>query len=97
MTDVYVATILLAVTFLLICWVVTEFQIYRNSHSMEDELAKPGMSSRMSAWQVRVFQTLHDIRYFRQEKLKEENWAFPLSGFEKRNKTKPYRLAGKAK
>ena len=28
MTEVYIATILLAVTFLLLCWVVTEFQIY---------------------------------------------------------------------
>lgn len=97
MTDVYVATILLAVTFLLICWVVTEFQIYRNSHSMEDELAKPGMSSRMSAWQIRLFQTLHNVRYFRQEKLKEENWSFFSPGHEKRNKTQEHRLAGKAR
>ena len=49
MTEVYIATILLAVTFLLICWVVTEFQIYEDSHSLEDELNRPRMSSRFAA------------------------------------------------
>ena len=44
MTEVYIATILLAVTFLLLCWVVTEFQIYEDSHSLEDELKRPRMS-----------------------------------------------------
>ena len=36
MPDVYTAAFLFMVTFLLICWVVTEFQIYNDSHSMND-------------------------------------------------------------
>lgn len=97
MTDVYIATILLAVTFLLICWVVTEFQIYRNSHSMEEELGKPRFTSRLSAWQIRFFDMLNDVLHFRQDKLKEENRMLFLFGMKRRNRKEEYRMAGKAR
>ena len=42
MTKVFIVTFLMAFTFLLICWVVTQYQIYTNEHSMEDELRNPG-------------------------------------------------------
>lgn len=58
MPDVYTAAFLFMVTFLLICWVVTEFQIYNDSHSMNDELKKPHMASGGCLW-VRTDSGMH--------------------------------------
>ena len=41
MSDMYMGVILLAVTALLLCWVVAEFQIYSADHSMEEAIRKP--------------------------------------------------------
>lgn len=85
MTDVYIATFLLAVTFLLICWVVTEYQIYTDTHSMEEMLGKPRMSSRIRTWQIMFSDTMNSLRHFRQGKLKEENRTMFLFGQERRD------------
>ena len=97
MTEVYIATILLAVTFLLICWVVTEFQIYEDSHSLEDELNRPRMSSRFAAWRNRLFEGMDKARYFRQESLKEANRTTFLFGIKRRDKKEESRLAGRTR
>lgn len=97
MTEVYIATLLLAVTFLLLCWVVTEFQIYKDSHSMEDEIGKPRMSSRVAAWRIMLFETMSKARLFRQEKLKEENRTTFLFGTERGRKKEEGRMARKAR
>ena len=97
MTEVYIATILLAVTFLLICWVVTEFQIYEDSHSLEDELNRPGMSSRFAAWRNRLFEVMDKAKYFRQESLKEANRTTFLFGIKRRDKKEESRLAGRTR
>lgn len=86
MTDVYIATFLLAATFLLICWVVSEYQIYTDTHSMEEMLGKPRMSSRIRTWQIMFWDTMHSLRHFRQERLKEENRNLFLFGQESRDK-----------
>ena len=80
MPDVYTAAFLFMVTFLLICWVVTEFQIYNDSHSMNDELKKPHMASRMSVGQ---------------DRLREKNKSTFLFGIRRRDKKEESRLAGR--
>ena len=97
MTEVYIATFLLAVTFLLICWVVTEFQIYEDSHSLEDELNRPRMSSRFAAWRNRLFEVMDKAKYFRQESLKEANRTTFLFGIKRRDKKEESRLAGRTR
>ena len=64
MTKVFIATFLMAFTFLLICWVVTQYQIYTNEHSMEDEIRKPSLTSRVRALQMVLADTLDHARYF---------------------------------
>ena len=97
MTEVYIATVLLAVTFLLICWVVTEFQIYEDSHSLENELNRPGMSARFAAWRIRLFEVMDKAKYFRQESLKEVNRTTFLFGIKRRDKKEESRLAGRTR
>lgn len=94
MTELYIATILLALTFLLICWVVTEFQIYNDSHSTEEELYKTRFSSRIAGWWCSVWETMHSARYFKQETLKEENKSTFLFGTEENEKKEKSRMAG---
>ena len=88
MTEVYIATFLLAFTFLLICWVVTQYKIYTNEHSMEEEIRKPRLSSRVRAWRMMLAETLHNARYFRQEELRSENKTTFLFGTDNKNKKK---------
>lgn len=88
MAEVYIATFLLAFTFLLICWVVTQYQIYTNEHSMEEEIRKPRLSSRVRAWRMMLAETLHNARYFRQEELRSENKTTFLFGTDNKNKKK---------
>ena len=88
MTKVFIATFLMAFTFLLICWVVTQYQIYTNEHSMEDEIRKPRLYSRVRAWQMMLADTLHSARYFKQEKLRSENKTTFLFGTDNKNKKK---------
>ena len=97
MTDVFIVTFLMAFTFLLICWVVTEFQIYEDSHSLEDELNRPRMSSRFAAWRNRLFEVMDKARYFRQESLKEANRTTFLFGIKRRDKKEESRLAGRTR
>lgn len=88
MTNVYIATILLAFTFLLICWVVTQYQIYMDEHSMEETLGKPGLSTRLRTWWIMFSDTLHSARYFKQESLNAENKTTFLFGAERRKEKK---------
>ena len=95
MPDVYTAAFLFMVTFLLICWVVTEFQIYNDSHSMNDELKKPHMASRMSVGQNRFWNALDSNPDFRQDRLREKNKSTFLFGIRRRDKKEESRLAGR--
>ncbi len=88
MKDVFIATFLLAFTFLLICWVVTQYQIYTNEHSMEEELKKPRLSSRVRAWRMMLTDTLHSAKYFKQEKLRSENPITFLFGTDHKDRKK---------
>ena len=40
MTKVFIVTFLMAFTFLLICWVVTQYQIYTNEHFCSGQTIK---------------------------------------------------------
>ena len=80
MTDVFIVTFLMAFTFLLICWVVTQYQIYLDEHSMEEALGKPGLSTRVRTWRIMLSDTLRSARYFKQEFLKAENKTTFLFG-----------------
>ena len=97
MTEVYTATILLAVTFLLLCWVVTQYQIYVDTHSMEEMLKKPSMSARIQTWQRMFTEAFRSAKYYRQEELKEENKTTFLFGVRRRNKKEESRMAGRAR
>ena len=97
MTEVYIATILLAVTFLLLCWVVTQYQIYTDTHSMEEMLKKPSMSARIQTWQRMFREALRSAGDYRQEKLKEENRTTFLFGVKRNNKKEESRMAGRAR
>lgn len=88
MKEVFAATFLLAFTFLLICWVVTQYQIYTNEHSMEDELRKPKLSSRVRTWRMMLADTLHSAKYFKQEKLRSENRTTFLFGTNRKERKK---------
>lgn len=97
MTEVYIATVLLAVTFLLLCWVVTQYQIYVDTHSMEELLKKPSMSARIQTWQRMFAETLRNVRYSRQEELKEENKTTFLFGVKHDSRKERSRMAGRAR
>lgn len=97
MTDVYIATILLAVTFLLLCWVVTQYQIYIDTHSMEEMLKKPTMSARIQTWQRMFAEALRSMRYYRQEEIKKENKSTFLFGVKHNSKKEESRMAGRAR
>ncbi|HIY31593.1 MAG TPA: hypothetical protein H9732_12075 [Candidatus Mediterraneibacter avicola] len=88
MTDVFIVTFLMAFTFLLICWVVTQYQIYLDEHSMEEALGKPGLSTRVRTWRIMLSDTLRSARYFKQEFLKAENKTTFLFGTERRKEKK---------
>lgn len=88
MAEVYIATFLMAFTFLLICWVVTQYQIYTNEHSMEEEIRKPRLSSRVRAWRMMLAETLHNAKYFRQEELRSGNKTTFLFGTDNKNRKK---------
>lgn len=88
MAEVYIATFLMAFTFLLICWVVTQYQIYTNEHSMEEEIRKPRLSSRVRAWRMMLAETLHNAKYFRQEELRFGNKTTFLFGTDNKNRKK---------
>ena len=93
MTDVYTATILFVITFLLICWGVTEFQIYNNTHSMNDEMKKPRMASWLTVGQNRFWEAVDSIRGIRQGRLREENKSTYLVGIKRRDKKEESRMA----
>lgn len=80
MTEVFIVTLLMAFTFLLICWVVTEYQIYTDEHSMEESLGKPGFSTKLRTWRIMFSETLRSAKYFKQEFLKAENKTTFLFG-----------------
>lgn len=86
MSEVFIVTFLMAFTFLLICWVVTQYQIYTNEHSMEEELGKPRLSSRVRTWRMMMADTLHSARYFKQETLRSENRTTFLFGTDRKNR-----------
>ena len=52
MSDMHVGVILLAVTALLLCWVVAEFQIYSADHSMEEAIKRPRGAARRELWKL---------------------------------------------
>lgn len=93
MVDVYTGTILFVITFLLICWVVTEFQIYNDTHSMSDELKKPRMVSRITVGQIRFWDAVDSIRGIRDGRLREANKSTYFFGKKKREKKKESRMA----
>lgn len=95
MTDVYTASILFMVTFLLICWVVTEFQIYNDSHSMEDEMKKPRMASKLSVGQIRLQNALENVRDFRKVRLWDKNRSLLLFEIGHRDRKKECRPKGR--
>lgn len=88
MKDAYTALFLLVLTFLLICWVVARYQTYMNEYSLQDEIRKPRVSSRAKIWQTAFMDTLHNAKYFKQEKLRSENRATFLFGSGKKDRKK---------
>lgn len=89
MSDMYMGVILLAVTALLLCWVVAEFQIYSADHSMEEAIRKPRAAAKRALWKWNFFRALKDAGHLPQEKLKEKNKAVYIT--EPEDKKKSYK------
>lgn len=73
MSEVYVFLVMLAVTFLLICWVAVRYPSGRNVRRMEEAIQKPGILSRIGARQVMFGNTMRSVGNYRQELLIEKN------------------------
>lgn len=65
--------IILAVATLLTCWVFSEYQIYADECSPQEELHRPGLRGYWETWKISFWYALGDAGMYRQETLKSEN------------------------
>lgn len=92
MSGIIAITSILAATFLLLCWIVVEYQIGQDVGSMGRALNKVSLSARFRAWQIRITETIYNARFFKQENLKEKNKTTFLFGTEKKNQKEERRM-----
>lgn len=80
MAEVYLISIMLAVTFLLICLAVARYPESADTQKMDKALHRPGILSRIGARQMMFENTIRKAGDYRQELLKEKNRSVFLFG-----------------